>query len=314
VEAELLRGLQPAHDLSPRCVVVAGAESRLMRAVIEPICPVPLVAWSFGSLPGWVGPLDLVVVLSSEQTTEDELSTIIEARRRGCSLIVAANKDSAAAVQSASRATTLLPTRTGDPLAACVVVLGLLAEMGLGPQVRPESVAEAVDMVAEECSPHRNLSNNPAKNFALELAEANPLVWGGSVLSGRASRRIAEALRRNSGRPALAADACELLPVIRATAPPDPFADPFEGGELRPALVICEDGDVEQSPGEQQLLENWATNKQIRITKLRCDYPDADPVDRYASVLQQGRFGASYLGIGLGTAADPVEGLWEPGR
>jgi hypothetical protein len=109
----------------------------------------------------------------------------------------------------------------------------------------------------------------------------------------------------------LAADATELLPVIMATTPPDPFADPFEGSELRPGLVICEDGEPAD---QQQLLENWATNKQIRTTRLRCDYPDADPVDRYASILQQGRFGATYLGIGLGTAADPADGFWEPGR
>ncbi|MGZ4453278.1 MAG: SIS domain-containing protein, partial [Nocardioides sp.] len=48
----------------PRAVVAAGPDSRLLRAVLEPTCPVPFVAWPAPGLPGWVGSLDLVVVLA----------------------------------------------------------------------------------------------------------------------------------------------------------------------------------------------------------------------------------------------------------
>src|SRR5689334_16272332 len=47
----------------PRAVVAAGEDARLLRAVLEPFCPVPFVAWSGPSLPGWAGAFDLVVVL-----------------------------------------------------------------------------------------------------------------------------------------------------------------------------------------------------------------------------------------------------------
>jgi hypothetical protein len=316
IEAELLRGLVLDIGPQPRGVVVVGSESRLLRAVIETTCPVPLVAWPFPGLPGWVGPLDLVVVLAADGATPATLSTVNEARRRGCSLIVAAPEDSAAAHAAASRSTVLLPTRTGDPLAACVMVAALLAEGELGPEVRPEEVAEAVDMVAEDCSPHQDLSNNPAKDFAMALAEAEPLVWGGSLLSGRASRRIAESLRHNSGRPALAADAMELLPVLRATPPHDPFADPFEnsGVGLRPVLILLDDGEPERQTlvGRPQL-ESLAASRQIRIETLVAEDPDVSSLTRYATLLQRGRFGATYLGIGLGTPAAPTPDLWEPG-
>src|SRR5690348_10851435 len=48
----------------PRAVVAAGPDSRLLRAVLEPWCPVPFVAWPGPGLPGWAGALDLVVVLA----------------------------------------------------------------------------------------------------------------------------------------------------------------------------------------------------------------------------------------------------------
>ena len=41
-----------------------GPDSRLLRAVLEPWCPVPFVAWPGPALPGWAGGLDLVVVLA----------------------------------------------------------------------------------------------------------------------------------------------------------------------------------------------------------------------------------------------------------
>ena len=51
-------------DYRPRGIVIVGPESRLVRALLEPCCPVPVVAWSFAGLPAWTGPLDLVVVLA----------------------------------------------------------------------------------------------------------------------------------------------------------------------------------------------------------------------------------------------------------
>ena len=81
--------------------------------------------------------------------------------------------------------------------------------------------------VAMACSPHRDIAVNPAKMLAIALADANPVVWGGSVLAARAARRVAESIRRASGRTALAGDAEHLLPVIEAAAPRNVFDDPF---------------------------------------------------------------------------------------
>ena len=106
--------------------------------------------------------------------------------------------------------------------------------------------------MAIACGPHRDIAVNPAKILAIGIADSNPIFWGGTVLAARAGRRIAESVRRATGRTALAADAEHLLPVLAAAAPADVFADPFADGglERRPALVLLDDGAVDPAVRE----------------------------------------------------------------
>lgn len=285
----------------PRAVVAVGSEARLVRAVLEPICPVPFVAWPRGGLPGWVGPLDLVVILAAEGSTAELVESAQEATRRGARILIAAPSASSVAEFAASRSTTLVPTSTGDPLAAAMMVLAALHQLGLGPALSVESVADAADMVAEDASPFRDLSANPAKGLACAMADAQPLVWGGSVLAARAARRVASALRSVTGRAALSADAGDLVAVIRATAPSDPFADPFLDGpsaDRRPCLLILDDGDE----GDDIARQAGALRAACGRVDVRSDTLDAhagEDLARYVTLLQKGRFVAAYLGIGL---------------
>lgn len=291
-------------EARPRAVIAVGPEARLLRAVLEPVCPVPFVAWPSLGLPGWVGPLDLVVVLGG--TGYHAGSCIYEAERRGSRLIVVAPEDSSLARQASSRASTLLPVSpTSDPLPVAIVALTALNSFGLGPAVVPSAIADAMDAVALECGYTEDLSANPAKMLALELADSQPLIWGGSVLAARASRRIAEAVRTASGRVALAADAGELLPLVAATRPRDPFADPFEvsDADARPSLVIVDDGMGDAENDEQREgLEGTAALTDVRVSLLQ--HADGSTVERYATLLSKGLFTAAYLQIGLGRVGD----------
>jgi len=56
---------QMSHLDRPRAVIAAGSEARFLRAMLEPVCPVPFVAWPAHGLPGWVGALDLVAVFAT---------------------------------------------------------------------------------------------------------------------------------------------------------------------------------------------------------------------------------------------------------
>ncbi len=295
-------------DTRPRAVVAAGPDSRLLRAVLEPWCPVPFVAWPGPSLPGWAGSLDLVVVLAPEGSDSGTASAVAEAVRRGCQLVVACPERSMVAEHAAGRHSTVLPVISGDQLATAVVMLEFLARLDLGPETDPETVANALDDVALTCSPYKDLSVNPAKMLAISLADTTPLVWGGSVLAARAARRVAESIRRTTGRAALAADAEHLLPVIAAARRRDVFADPFTdpdadlgdpaASERRPILVILDDGSADASVREQRgRLVTAAQERDIRVETVATEAPSE--VARYAALLATGTFAAVYLGVGL---------------
>jgi hypothetical protein len=283
----------------PRAVVAAGPDSRLLRVVLEPTCPVPFVAWPSLGLPGWAGSLDLVVVLAPDGSDPGAAAAVAEASRRGCQVVVAAPHASLVGEHATGRDTTLLPAQTTDQLALAVVMLGFLDQVRLGPGTDAEAVAAALDEVAVACSPYRDLAVNPAKALAIALADSTPLVWGGSALAARAARRVAESLRRASGRTAIGADADHLLPVLEAARPRDVFADPFDGGgELRPALVVLDDGDTEPILVEQRRrLVTVADGRGIRVEVVTAT-GEAE-VARYASLLLQGSYGAEYLRLGL---------------
>jgi len=290
-----------AEELArPRAVIAAGPDSRLLRAVLEPWCPVPFVAWPGPALPGWAGSLDLVVVLAPDGADTGTASAVAEAVRRGCQVVVACPPASLVAEHAAGRWSTILPTTTRDQLATAVVVLEYLDRVSLGPRADAEQVAEALDAVAIGCSPHRDLAINPAKMLAIALADTNPLVWGGSVLAARAARRVAESIRRASGRTALAGDAEHLLPVLEATRPRDVFDDPFAdgAGDLRPMLLVLDDGAEEPVVREHRgRLQAAAAARGVRVETVTTDAPTE--VARYASLLLSGTYAAEYLRIGL---------------
>ncbi|TDO51336.1 phosphoglucose isomerase-like protein [Kribbella sp. VKM Ac-2527] len=291
----------------PRAIVAAGRDARLVRAVLEPVCPVPFVAWPGPGLPGWTGPLDLVIVLGGSSADTEAMSATSEAVRRGCGLMLASPEDSPVAQASAgSRHAIRLPSQSDDQLAAAVAVLQGLHQMELGPVVDAKSVAALLDEVAIECSPNNDVAANPAKDLSLMLADALPLVWGGSVLAARAARRVVEAIRLASGRPALAADAGHLLPVLNQP-PRDLFADPFDqADELRPGLIILDDGVEDAGVAEhRRQLEEKAERHDVRVHVVT--QANGTDIARYAALTQHGRYAAAYLGIGLGRYGTPVD-------
>lgn len=287
-------------DARPRAVVAAGPDSRLLRAVLEPTCPVPFVAWPGPSLPGWAGGLDLVVVLAPHGSDTATAAAVAEAVRRGCRVVVACPGRSLVAEHAVGRDSTVLPCASGDQLATAVVMLQLLERLDLGPETDPESVAQALDDVAIACSPHRDLAVNPGKMLAIALADTNPVVWGGSSLAARAARRVSETVRRASGRSAVAGDAEHLLPLIEAARPRDVFDDPFADGaaESRPVLLVFDDGADDPIVREDRgRLQAAAAEHGVRVETLTSEA--GTEVGRYASLVLSGRYAAEYLRLGL---------------
>lgn len=322
----------------PRAVVAAGANGRLFRAVLEPICPVPFVAWPRAGLPGWAGPLDLVVLVSPSGDDTAGATVAAEARWRGCELLVACPTSSAVAGLAAARSTTILPAGSRDPLALSVPVLAALHLLGLGPEVAAEPVAAALDGVALRCAPSRPTGQNPAKDLALVLADALPVVWGGSVLAARAARRVAEALRPASGRPAVAGEAAQLVPLLENARELDVFADPFAepasqptgqlAGQLagaamgpgddlaggpaaaRPALLVLDDGSDDAAVGvDRDRLLAAADSRRVAThvvdaVDVSAAQAPLSPIGTFAALQAAGRFTAAYLAVGLSRSPD----------
>jgi hypothetical protein len=300
-EAGVEAAVATARDADrPRAIVAAGPDSRLLRAVLEPWCPVPFVAWPGPALPGWAGGLDLVVVLAPEGSDRASAAAVAEAVRRGCQVVVASPEGSLVARHAEGRWSTIVPTVTRDQLATAVVVLEYLDRVGLGPRADHADVAKALDDVAIACSPHRDLAVNPGKMLAIALADTNPVVWGGSSLAARAARRVSETVRRASGRSAVAGDAEHLLPLIEAARPRDVFDDPFADGaaESRPVLLVFDDGADDPIVREDRgRLQAAAAEHGVRVETLTSEA--GTEVGRYASLVLSGRYAAEYLRLGL---------------
>jgi hypothetical protein len=300
--AEAMAALDPSDR--PRAVIAGGADGRLFRAVLEPVCPVPFVAWPHPGLPAWAGPLDLVVVMSTDGNEDDAHSAVVEASRRGCSILAAAPADSPVATAAQSNATVLLPAGTSDPTALAVPVLKALHLLGLGPEVEAEPVAAALDDVAIRCGAHVTVDQNPAKEIALALGDDLPVVFGGSVLAARAARRVAEALRAASGRAAIAGGDHQLVPLLEKAPEVDVFADPFEGDiqDPRPSLLVLDDGaEAPKILAATARVLAAAEKGSVRVHTVRAaEGPD---VGRFAALLATGRFAAAYLALGLGRRA-----------
>jgi hypothetical protein len=286
----------------PRAVLAVGQDGRLLRTVLEPVCPVPFVAWPHGGLPGWAGPLDMVVALSTaDHDTAHEQASVAEAVRRGCELVLVCPADSALRELAEGRGW-VLPAAAEDALAASIPALRALHTLGLGPDVEPEPVAAALDRVAEECGPGSPVDRNPAKGLALALADRLPVVWGGSPLASRAARRLAEALRAATGVPAVAGAADQLVPLLEAAPERDVFADPFEDGAETaappPVLVVLDDHAASAADvHDLKRLEEAAAARGVLVHRVVVD--DGGDVARFASLLAVGRFAAVYLGMGV---------------
>ena len=94
--------------------------------------------------------------------------------------------------------------------------------------------------------------------------------------------------------------------MIRAAAPADLFADPFndatDGGDGErppPVLVVLDDGAEGATIREQRArLAAAADDQHVRVETVSSEA--VTDVARYAALLTTGTYAAAYLGIGLG--------------
>lgn len=199
----------------PRSVLVAAlGGSALVADVLEllaePGSPVPVQARRNLPLPGWVGPLDLVVAVSLSGRAPGPLGIAAEAARRGASLLTVGADDSPLAeVCRRARGVHVgvgrsrTSSRTSLWSLLVPVLLGA-EEIGIvdAPAEGMVEVAARLDEAAEAYRPTSESFVNPAKLLALQLAETVPMVLGDGPLSGVAAARASSMLARTARIPA----------------------------------------------------------------------------------------------------------------
>lgn len=199
----------------PRSVLVAalGGSSlvaEVLELLAEPGSPVPVQARRNLPLPGWVGPLDLVVAVSLSGRAPGPLAVAAEAARRGASLLTVGADDSPLAEVCRRARGVHVGTgrgRTSSRTALWTLLTPvLLGADALGLLECPEpmmlAVADRLDARAESYRPSSESFVNPAKVLAVRLAETVPVVLGDGPLGGVAAARASSMLARTARIPA----------------------------------------------------------------------------------------------------------------
>ncbi|MFD4661165.1 SIS domain-containing protein [Kitasatospora sp. NPDC058444] len=277
-EAAGLDRLRP--DGRPRAVLVAGHGSALTAAemlsalagtaslitVVPPTeaaapradragAPPAFTAGLGWQLPGWAGPLDLLVISSADGGERGLVGLAEQAYARGCAIVVTAPAGSALAEAALQVRALPLPfvasvlSEEPAPVAAAepdlpaedpaalwshlTPLLALAQKIGLTqlPYDALPAVADLLDATAVRCRPDAAAYTNPAKGLAARLAGTVPLLWAEGPIAGAAASRFAAQLADRAGRPALAGPLPQVLTAHRgmftgqlgAGADPDDF-------------------------------------------------------------------------------------------
>jgi hypothetical protein len=192
--AALAVGLGAATE-RPRSLLVCGRDAALsaaaLRAIAGPTCPVPVLSHDGPGLPGFVGPLDLVAVCSSEAADLSAATSADEAGRRGARLLAIGAPDSAL-LEAAARARGDRLELARGPLDwwANLIPIAIAAAAGRILDLATEEVAataDRLDAVAVTCRPDADVFTNPAKALGSALSEGVPVLWGTSETTAAAA-------------------------------------------------------------------------------------------------------------------------------
>lgn len=206
----------------PRSLVVVGAggssaPGEVLAAVAGRGSPVPVFALGGPTLPGWVGPMDLVVAVSASGHTAETVSFITEAQRRGCTVLGIGGADSPLEQLCAtSRGVSFWPVSRLSPLrdvqrarsllwAMSTPLILLAGELGLVSHARQGLAAAAtrLDERAVQCGVQRLTVENPAKELSVHLTSGLPVVWGSGDAGAVAARRLGRQLAENADWPSV---------------------------------------------------------------------------------------------------------------
>lgn len=325
-----------ADDDRPRSVLVASlGGSALVADVLAMLAgggsPLPLSVRRGTPLPGWVGPLDLVVAVSLSGRARGPLALAAEAGRRGARLLTVGAADSPLAEVSARARGVHVPV--GSPVGSAsampassrtglwsLLVPVLRAAHAIGavdvPDAALAATADRLDVEAEACRPASEVFVNPAKSLAVQLAGTVPVVLGDGEVTGVAARRAAAMLARTARTPAvhgsLPDDASEVVATFDgpfSAGEHGLFDDPFLDGGASVALRLLllrepapdaglDDQDAFERAALADKVLTMAEDVGVKVTEVAAER--GHDLTRLAGLVARTDFAATYLALGLG--------------
>jgi hypothetical protein len=341
-----LADLRP--DGRPRTLLIAGsspeaaAVADLLGALSAGTCPVELLRptgptppQSQWTLPGWAGPLDLLLLLSPRGTEQGMTDLVEQAYRRGCTACAvtppgaplaeavgqvrgmalpfasdanaAAGPDWGAAPGSGTRGTaTETAADTGVLWALAVPLLALADRLGIvaAPPAALHGVADRLDEIAARCGPAITTYTNPAKTLAAELDGSLPLLWSQGRIAAAGARHFATVLATRAGRPALTAELPAALTVhgplqaaTRALAsdPDDFFRDRVEDPGGPRLRIVLLQESADQQGSAAPAAREQAYAHDTPLSEITA--ADGTLLDTAAELLALTDFAAAYLAV-----------------
>ncbi|MGP8301431.1 SIS domain-containing protein [Streptomyces inhibens] len=325
-------------DGRPRAVLVAGpgpaaaGVADLLGALSGGSCPVSLIQptgvaplpgalrWT---LPGWTGPLDLLLLAGPDADDPGLAELVEQAYRRGCSVVAVtpAGGPLADAVIQARGLPVPLATTSYDaefdvegapPAAPGTLWSVLIPLLMLGDRIgllsaTPDALnklADRLDQLAERCGPAIPTYTNPGKTLAADLADALPLIWTEGAIAGAVGRHFATELAGLAGRPALVAELPEALTTHRtllagalaAGADPDDFfRDRVDQPAAMHARVVLLREEEPGALSATRAAHVLAEERDTAVSELEADA--GSDLEKAAELLAIADFGAVYLAL-----------------
>ena len=211
----------------------------------------------------------------------------------GASVVVASPEGSLVAGHAEGRWSTIVPTVTRDQLATAVVCWSTSTRSvsARGPTPRRSRRRSTTWP-----SPARPTATSPSTRPRCSRSRSpTPTRSSGAapVLAARAARRVAETIRRATGRSALAGDAEHLLPLIEAARPPRRVRRPVRrrrapGTPARAAGPRRRHRRPGRQRGPRAGSRRRPTSHGVRVETVTTEA--ATEVARYASLVLSGRY------------------------
>ncbi len=321
----------------PRSVVVAARGGSAVigdaiAALAGASSPVPVVVRTGDALPGWVGPLDLVVGASLSGRSAPGVRLLAEAGRRGARVLTIGRADSSMArvseqVRGLHVATPPLSTGAVSAPTTRTALWSLLTpvllagdRLGLFTAAPDDlmAVADALDDEAATARPSSAVFVNPAKTLAVELAGTVPVVLGDGPLAAVAARRAASVLARTARVPALAGtlpdDAGDVVATFGGPLAggatdegdaglDDLFHDPYVDGPTGPRLrllLLTETTPATRGPATSAVLD-IAERSGLRVSEVALgESGGTTGLERLARLVARTDFAGTYLALGSG--------------